>query len=245
MRAAVQRMRRADVRRVALDAKILMVARHGEHRRAERADLAREQLVVARRLGLGDAQRVAHEIAGDEQQVRVNRVDERRADAACAATDAGEMCVSDAWTNVNSWPPRSRASGKASGAPRRPRARTDRPRDSRSGVDTKTTPVPGFVMRNAPDASVVTTVSWFDTATPAMPGSPESRTPLPFDVDEHDARYVRDAARRRRASASTSAAKCRTRRVTAARGEGNERPAAPDRAAGNMFVRLRRASVRA
>src|SRR3954468_8983066 len=47
-----------------------------------------------------------------------------------------------------------------------------------SGTETNTTPVPRVAIRNAPAASVTTTVSWFETATSAMPGSPESRTPF-------------------------------------------------------------------
>ena len=41
-------------------------------------------------------------------------------------------------------------------------------------------PVPPAGRRNAPDASVTATASWFDTTTPDMPGSPASRTPFAF-----------------------------------------------------------------
>ena len=114
---AIERMRRAHVRGVALDAEVLMVARHGEHRRAKRRRLAHEQIVVARRLGLADAERVAHEIAGDEQQVRVDRVDERAKPLRARHRRGRDVRVRrvDERELGRSWS--ARASGNASGAP--------------------------------------------------------------------------------------------------------------------------------
>jgi len=63
-------------------------------------------------------------------------------------------------------------------------------------VETKTTPVPLPGNRKAPEASVVTTVSWFETATPATPRSPASRVPLRFVSSKTTPRSRRQASAR-------------------------------------------------
>ena len=91
------------------------------------------------------------------------------------------MCVSDAWMNVNS----------ACSGDRREReidrrvvssaaARMRPPRDSRRAPRRTARQSALRGSRYAPDASVATTASWFDTATFARPRSPLSRMPLPF-----------------------------------------------------------------
>jgi hypothetical protein len=91
--AAVERMACAYVRRIALDTKILMIARHREHRRAKRGDLLHEQLVVASRLGFRHSQRVADEISRDEQDVWMNRIDDRAEALRAGRRLLRDMCV--------------------------------------------------------------------------------------------------------------------------------------------------------
>src|SRR5262249_6110442 len=76
--STVQRMRRAHMRRIALDAEVLMVPWHREDRCAKSQEhLDPKQLVVARGLGQRNTERIANQIAGDEQHVRLNRIDDR------------------------------------------------------------------------------------------------------------------------------------------------------------------------
>ena len=54
-----------------------MIAGHGKHRCLERVAFVREQIVVSPSFGFWNAQCVAHKIAGDQQQVRPNGIDDR------------------------------------------------------------------------------------------------------------------------------------------------------------------------
>ena len=91
--AAVQRMVGGDMGPVALDPEVLVIARHGVQGHADLPHLGVEQLVVARRFGFTDAQRVAHQVPGDEREVRTQRVEQRPEPP--RAVDAGgtDVCI--------------------------------------------------------------------------------------------------------------------------------------------------------